>query len=1225
MKQYKWYQISLIAFVSVVINVCGRILMEHFRFPIWFDSFGTFLTAYTLGPVCGVMVGISGNIIHGMFNPVLFVYSISSIVIALMVGYLAKKGWMKTYLKTMSLSVLVTVVCAFISCVLDIFFSEGKIGNIWGQGVSDFLETLGVPFFFRVLIGQFYVDFLDKVITLSLLYFFLKFIHFIKPYSPSFFLPSEDFANNHDNNPDENPVENSAENSIANTSENHDENSDIEKTNVKSLLLFLLIFAGSALGLCEKSYALNKDYNSYVRFIYNKENGLPSGKTNDIASSRDGIIWIGTYEGLYRYNGNEFYLMNSIKSIKTVRCLYVDNENRLFVGTNDEGLSILINENVANVIDEDDGLPNNSVRCITRGSNSLYYVGTSGQMAILSITDGLSIKKVLPQIEGAISISSDNYGNVATVTYDGALYILHDTEIVEKDDSQKFTSVTFSDDGVLYASTENNEIKVFSIQYDDTEDGDSGIFLKKKKIFLQQETNLRCKNLRHINSLNFYENVLFVCADNGIGFFEDDKFVGIESGSFNNSVDHMMADYQGNLWFTSSRLGLLKMCKSPFSEVYLSAGFSEVVVNSITSFNNHLYFATDNGLTAINESTGKAVTNELTQLLKNVRVRCLLTTKDNSMWICTKSKGAIFVDSQGNISQFVENHQCRVACELNDGTIAIGANDGIVFIKDEKIINWITVDDGLEFPMILTISQTEDDVVFAGTDGSGLGIIQFEDNEWKLQRLLKRKDGLGSNVILRTVNDYYAPYDKPSFFAVTSNGICYIQKESDSYNCRYLSNFPYTNNYDLVIAPEKNVFVLSSAGIFEVNRDELLSGEKLEYQLLDLKKGLRGSLTSNSWNYLDKDMNLYLSCDSGASCINLNTFDKIDNSYRIQLNSILIDEARYYLQKDYPIVIPPESERIEICPEVINYSINNPLVSFFLEGVDEKPIVVPQKSMQSVVYNHLKAGTYNFYIQILDSKGINVKEESVFVIQKKAHIYDNWWFMLYLFAVAMIAIAWLTWFITFTIQSKRIEVQRKEVEAFKYQVRMGNETIFAIANSVEARDKSTGRHSLRVADYAVLIAKELGFSDSELENLHKIGLLHDIGKIGVPDSILNKPSRLTEEEYIIMKTHVNIGAEILKDFTLVPHVVDGAKYHHERYDGKGYPNGLKGEEIPLNARIIGIADAFDAMTANRVYRTAQNMDYVIEELHRCKGTQFDPCLVEIMLELIENGKLCPKN
>lgn len=186
---------------------------------------------------------------------------------------------------------------------------------------------------------------------------------------------------------------------------------------------------------------------------------------------------------------------------------------------------------------------------------------------------------------------------------------------------------------------------------------------------------------------------------------------------------------------------------------------------------------------------------------------------------------------------------------------------------------------------------------------------------------------------------------------------------------------------------------------------------------------------------------------------------------------------------------------------------------------------------------------------------------------------------------------------------------------------MVNETIFAIANSVEARDKSTGRHSLRVADYSVLIAKEIGYSDVELENLHKIGLLHDIGKIGVPDSILNKPSKLSDEEYQIMKTHVNIGGEILKDFTLVPNVAEGAKYHHERFDGKGYPNGLKGEEIPLNARIIGIADAFDAMTANRVYRKAQDLSYVVDELKRCKGSQFDPVLVDVLLGLIENDEI----
>ena len=141
------------------------------------------------------------------------------------------------------------------------------------------------------------------------------------------------------------------------------------------------------------------------------------------------------------------------------------------------------------------------------------------------------------------------------------------------------------------------------------------------------------------------------------------------------------------------------------------------------------------------------------------------------------------------------------------------------------------------------------------------------------------------------------------------------------------------------------------------------------------------------------------------------------------------------------------------------------------------------------------------------------------------------------------------------------------------------------------------------------------------ELFRKAALLHDIGKIGIPDRILNKPERLTDEEYAIMKSHVVKGAEILKSFTLIEHVEEGALYHHERYDGKGYVHGLKGGEIPLNARIIGIADTFDAMTANRVYRKQLDMDYVLNELKKGRGTQFDPELVDIMLRLIADGKI----
>lgn len=197
--------------------------------------------------------------------------------------------------------------------------------------------------------------------------------------------------------------------------------------------------------------------------------------------------------------------------------------------------------------------------------------------------------------------------------------------------------------------------------------------------------------------------------------------------------------------------------------------------------------------------------------------------------------------------------------------------------------------------------------------------------------------------------------------------------------------------------------------------------------------------------------------------------------------------------------------------------------------------------------------------------------------------------------------------------------QKLELEYAKKQIKMSNETILSIARTVDAKDSNTSQHSYRVSEYSVAIAKRLGFSDEKCENLRKMALLHDIGKIGIPDAILNKPAKLTDEEYKIMKTHVTLGADILKDFTLIDNVNIGALYHHEKYDGTGYCYGLKGEDIPIEARIIGIADAFDAMTANRVYRKQLDIDYVTNELKRCSGTQFDPKLVKIMLSLMDEG------
>lgn len=188
---------------------------------------------------------------------------------------------------------------------------------------------------------------------------------------------------------------------------------------------------------------------------------------------------------------------------------------------------------------------------------------------------------------------------------------------------------------------------------------------------------------------------------------------------------------------------------------------------------------------------------------------------------------------------------------------------------------------------------------------------------------------------------------------------------------------------------------------------------------------------------------------------------------------------------------------------------------------------------------------------------------------------------------------------------------------------MAIQTIATIANTIDAKDEYTKGHSKRVAEYSVAIAKEIGMSDERMNELRSIALLHDIGKIGVPDSVLNKPGKLTNSEYELMKQHTTIGADILKDIKMFPGIDVGAKYHHERYDGKGYPENKVGTDIPEIARIIAVADAFDAMTSNRVYRKQLDLEYVIEELKRCSGSQFDPEMAKVLIRMLEEKRLSP--
>lgn len=208
---------------------------------------------------------------------------------------------------------------------------------------------------------------------------------------------------------------------------------------------------------------------------------------------------------------------------------------------------------------------------------------------------------------------------------------------------------------------------------------------------------------------------------------------------------------------------------------------------------------------------------------------------------------------------------------------------------------------------------------------------------------------------------------------------------------------------------------------------------------------------------------------------------------------------------------------------------------------------------------------------------------------------------------------------TLELEGLRNDLERKLQAKSALVEKVTLNSIMAIANTIDAKDPYTAGHSARVARCADEMARRLGWEEKDIQNIHYVALLHDIGKIGVPDAVLNKPSRLSDEEAQLIRKHPTVGGEILKDIHMIEHVAEGALYHHERYDGKGYPNGLKGEEIPICARIIGIADAYDAMASNRVYRPHLTDEEVIEQLKKGKGRQFDPKLVDLLVQMLRDG------
>ncbi len=1167
---WKLIHFILLILICLGLNYAGEFLTKRFDLPFWLDSVGTVLCAGTAGPVCGAMVGVTMNLLFHIVYGEPWIYGLVSIEIAVVVGVMSRKRKLKSVFDMLNVAAIVSIGATIIAVPLNFIFGNGSTGNLYGDAVIGFMTEQGIPDFLSKPVGQLYVEMLDKVITMLVFYLLQKGYALVR-------------------------------HMLGGRKEQE------EKLEQAIQTLAVLMTVGLCLTAVPASVSAEDvddiKYNDYVQTVYARQNGLPVGEANDIAQTKDGILWVGTYAGLYRYNGREFKRMD-YDSVFNVNCLYVDEEGRLWIGTNDNGLSIVINDQIVNVLDQSSGLPANAVRSIIRSSDGYYYIGTTSSMQVLTLNYGLRRVTTLSEVLYADDVAADENGRVAAVTNSGVLYLISRGQILSSrqlvEENTVFKSCAFDPEGKLLAATTGNRIYRFDVSKD----------------WFELLETWECGDLKSIKDLTYIPSgTLFISADNGVGYrTPDGRFERINTNDFNNSIDNMLMDYQENLWFTSSRLGLLRVAPSDFRDIYSTVGMSSRVVNTIVRWNDVFYFGTDKGLDAVDLQGKNRISNDLTEQLAGTRIRCMTVDRDNHLWICTYGSGLIEVEPDGtqyayNSENGTSGNRARVVKQLSDGTIMMAEDTGISFIRDHAITGRITYSAGKISSMVLTITEMPDGTILAGTDGNGIAVI---GPDLEVTNMLTREDGLSSEVILRTVPDEKTG----GVFVVTSNGLCYIDPDR---TIRRLDNFPYYNNYDIWIQGMDNLFVMSSAGIYVTDRTELLSGKTdLPYDLLDSRRGLNSSLTANSWTWYDEETDeLYLACDTGVFAVNTSSLSSGSKIYRMSVPSARMDGVYHRVDRNNPIRLTRGTGRLELYPEVINYTIQDPYVGYRLDGFDSEWTIVPQNSLGSIVYTNLPAGTYTFRLAVFDNNQENILAERSYTLTKEKELYDNSWFILYILTVPMFTVGWVVWLL---VKRREERIERELAEANRL-VEMGKQTVIAIARTVDAKDPRTGGHSRRVALYSRQIAEAYGLSKKDCQDIEWAANMHDIGKIAIPDKILNKDSRLTDEEYAVMKSHTLHGAEILSDFTLLDHVIEGAEYHHERYDGRGYPKGLKGEEIPLYARIIGVADAFDAMTANRVYRKQMDFGYVLNELEKGRGTQFDPVFVDILLKLIREGTI----
>ena len=945
--------------------------------------------------------------------------------------------------------------------------------------------------------------------------------------------------------------------------------------------------------------------------LYDNSNGLPTSEANAIAETSEGFIWIGSYAGLIRYDGNTFERIGSTNGISSIKCLHVDSRDRLWMGTNDNGIAVMKN-NEFRQWGKLDGLRSAHTRAITEDLNGTIYVATTSGIAIIDTDYNLAMLD-------DDRIAEANMRFMFTGP-DGLVYGLTNMgDIMTIRDGKLVSYISAGDNlisggvGILYPDMDNpGMVYVQSVDY--------RFYHARMGENLTDAAAIDIQPISAVQMISGIDGRLWICGSNGIGYVENDEFHLLENLPMNNNVGGVMKDYLGNLWFTSTRQGVMKIVPNQFSDLFQRFDLPASVVNTTCMIDDKLLIGSDTGLTVLDGNgpvsavpLTKAVTasgedlgeDDLIRLLDGCRIRSIIRDSHGRAWISVWRKLGLLRYDHGEVVMFsmedgLLSGSLRAAEEKKDGTFLVALAGGVNIIDGDRVIGAYGEKEGISNTESLTVTEGLNGEIVLGSNGGGIYIIDGSG-----VKSINVEDGLPSDVVMRVKRDT----SHNVVWIICSSGIAYMTPD---HRVTTVKMFPYTNNFDLYENSQGDMWVLSSNGIYVVPTAELLANGGINPVYYSLANGLPCITTANSYSELTPEGDLYISGSTGVCKVNIDQPFEDVNDLKAAVPCVQADGTTVYPDGSGAFTIPAGTQKLTVPSYVFNYSLSDPRVSYRLDGFDRQSTTVSRSNMVPVDYTNLRGGTYHYVMQLMDAMGRGSREISVRITKEKA-FHEEVWFHI---ACGVTLLFLLAMIVRLYVRRKTRALEKKNHETMTFV----REITQAFAKLVDMKDKYTNGHSTRVAQYTAMLARELGYDDDTVEKYYRIALLHDIGKIGVPPEVLNKPGKLTDEEFETIKSHTSQGYDALKEISIMPELAVGAQAHHERPDGSGYPNHLKEDEIPRVAQIIAVADCFDAMYSNRPYRKRMNFEKAVSIIQEVSGTQLTGDVVDAFMRLVARGE-----